>query len=221
MNHTSRMTELLGAMRRERNGLVADTMGRFGAPCGLNYGVSLPTVRRIARMQAPDHDFARYLWLQDVRELRLAALHLAEPARVTPGEFPFWAAGMVDSELAAEAAFALLGRIGDFPALMDAWLVADDPLLRYAVLLAAPRSERPDPAWIEPAVGAVRRAARDAERGLCAPYAAHLVAQGAVALLVAVGSRNEENRQAVLRAVGSLGKLPAEDCVHEELAWRL
>ena len=33
--------------------------------------------------------------------------------------------------------------------------------------------------------------------------------------------RNEENRQAVLRAAGSLGQLPAEACVHEELAWRL
>ena len=40
-------------------------------------------------------------------------------------------------------------------------------------------------------------------------------------LLAAVAAQNEENRQAVLRAAGSLGKLPAEDYVHEELAWRL
>jgi hypothetical protein len=221
MNRTSRMTELLGAMRRERNGLVADTMRHYGTPCGLNYGVSLPTVRRIARMQTPDHDFARYLWLQEVRELRLAALHLAQPERVTPEELAFWAAGLVDSELAAEAAFALLGHIPDFPQLFGAWLVADEPLLRYAALLAASRSERIDSAWIVPTVEAVHRAASDAERGVCDPYAARLVAQGAVALLAAAGGRNEENRQAVLRAVGSLGKLPAEDCVHEELAWRL
>ena len=50
---------------------------------------------------------------------------------------------------------------------------------------------------------------------------AHLLAHGAVALFTALGTRNEENRQAVLRAAGSLGQLPAEDCVHEELAWRL
>jgi len=42
-----------------------------------------------------------------------------------------------------------------------------------------------------------------------------------VALFTALGTRNEENRQAGLRAAGSLGKLPAEDYVHEELAWRL
>ena len=50
---------------------------------------------------------------------------------------------------------------------------------------------------------------------------AHLLAQGAVAFCAAIGARNEETRQAVLRAAGSLGSLPAEDFVHEELAWRL
>ena len=49
----------------------------------------------------------------------------------------------------------------------------------------------------------------------------HLLAQGAVAALVAIASTNEENRQTVLRAAGSPGSLPAEDFVHEELAWRL
>ena len=56
---------------------------------------------------------------------------------------------------------------------------------------------------------------------VCRFSAARLTAQGAVALLAAVAAQNEENRQAVLRAAGSLGKLPAEDYVHEELAWRL
>ncbi len=39
---TSRMVALLGAMRRERNGAVADAMRYYGADYGLNYGVSLP-----------------------------------------------------------------------------------------------------------------------------------------------------------------------------------
>lgn len=78
---TSRMVELLGRLRREMNGAVADSMRVRGRPYGLNYGVSLPTIRAIARSCPPDHAFARYLFLQDVRELRLAALTLAEPGR--------------------------------------------------------------------------------------------------------------------------------------------
>ena len=108
MDFTSRMVALLGELRRERNGAVADAMRCYGAPYGLNYGVSLPTLRKLARAETPDHDFARYLYLQEVRELRLAALHIARPESLTPDEFPAWAAGIVNSEVAEEAAFAFL-----------------------------------------------------------------------------------------------------------------
>ena len=304
MDYTSRMVALLRELRRERNGAVADSMRYYGTPYGLNYGVSLPTLRRIARAEAPDHGFARYLYRQDVRELRLAALHIACPACLTPEEFPAWAAGIVNSEIAEEAAFALLSRAEAFPALFSAWIASPDALLQYAALLAAARSPRLTASWVAPAVEAVHRnataeatvetpaaaisAAADtsvapgafvsdasvteasspevttpafgdssvgdtpsaaiasAPAGAspasdphvaspCAagqqvssrPLAQHpvpaarLTAQGAVALLAAVAAQNEENRQAVLRAAGSLGKLPAEDYVHEELAWRL
>ena len=140
MDFTSRMAALLGAFRRERNGAVADSMRFYGAPCGLNYGVSLPTLRTLARAEAADHDFAKYLWRQDVRCLRLAALHIADPARLTPGEFAFWGDGLLNSEIAAEAAFALLSRIGAFPELFAAWIAPDAGWLRqYAALMAAAR----------------------------------------------------------------------------------
>ena len=314
MDYTSRMVALLRELRRERNGAVADSMRYYGTPYGLNYGVSLPTLRRIARAEAPDHGFARYLYRQDVRELRLAALHIACPACLTPEEFPAWAAGIVNSEIAEEAAFALLSRAEAFPVLFSAWIASPDALLQYAALLAAARSPRLTASWVAPAVEAVHRNATaeataeatteatatatadgastpvapdtfvsDAsvqeasspevtapvagassvdvtpsaatapsaaivsaapgaspasdphvaspcaagQQVSCRPAAQHpvpaarLTAQGAVALLAAVAAQNEENRQAVLRAAGSLGKLPAEDYVHEELTWRL
>ena len=216
MDFTSRMAVLLGAFRRERNGAVADSMRFYGAPCGLNYGGSLPTLRTLARAEAADHDFAKYLWRQDVRCLRLAALHIADPARLTPGEFAFWGDGLLNSEIAAEAAFALLSRIGAFPELFAAWIAPDAGWLRqYAALMAAARVPHPSPAWAVPAAAVVHGAAA------ASIPEAHLLAHGAVALFTALGTRNEENRQAVLRAAGSLGQLPAEACVHEELAWRL
>lgn len=209
MDHTSRMLRLLEAVRRERNGEVASTMGYRGAAYGLNYGVSLATLRRIARSQTPDHEFARYLYLQDVRELRLAALHIAEPERVTTQEFDAWAAGIVNSEVAEEAAFALLCRIEPFDALYGIWTAGENELLQYAALLAAARSSRASEALIEPALAVLRRNPEGIP-----------TARGVVALLAAL-SQNEEYREAVVRAAGTLGKLPAEDFVHEELAWRL
>lgn len=244
------MVALLGELRRERNGAVADAMCLCGKPYGLNYGVSLPTLRRIARAETSDHDFARYLYVQDVRELRLAALYVAQPERVTADEAAFWAAGIINSEVAEEASFALLSRVGVLPELFRSWITAS-PLLQYAALLAAARSPQASLAWVDAALEAVHRNAVEAEAVVAAARsaaaadtsaapaagiagaagqaasasfaarAARLVAQGAVALCVAVGSQNEENRLAVHRKAGSLGKLPAEDCVHEELAWRL
>ena len=250
MDFTSRMVALLGELRRERNGAVADAMCLCGKPYGLNYGVSLPTLRRIARAETSDHDFARYLYVQDVRELRLAALYIAQPERVTMDEAAFWAAGIINSEVAEEASFALLSRVGVLPELFRSWITAS-PLLQYAALLAAARSPQASLAWVDAALEAVHRNAVEAEALVAAARsvaaadtsaapaagiagaagqaasasfaarAARLVAQGAVALCVAVGSQNEENRLAMHRKAGSLGKLPAEDCVHEELAWRL
>ena len=188
--------------------------------------------------------------MQDVRELRLAALYIAQPERVTMDEAAFWAAGIINSEVAEEASFALLSRVGVLPELFRSWITAS-PLLQYAALLAAARSPQASLAWVDAALEAVHRDAVEAEALVAAARsaaaadtsaapaagiagatgqaasasfaarAARLVAQGAVALCVAVGSQNEENRLAVHRKAGSLGKLPAEDCVHEELAWRL
>lgn len=216
MDFTSRMAALLGAFRRERNGAVADSMRFYGAPCGLNYGVSLPTLRTLARAEAADHDFAKYLWRQDVRCLRLAALHIADPARLTPGEFAFWGDGLLNSEIAAEAAFALLSRIGAFPELFAAWIAPDAGWLRqYAALMAAARVPYPSPAWAVPAAAVVHGAAAASIRKrtcwLMAPWRCSRPS----------GRETKRTGRRFSRAAGSLGQLPAEDCVHEELAWRL
>ena len=210
------MTALLGAFRRERNGAVADSMCYYGRSYGLNYGVSLPTLRRLARAEGTDHAFARYLYLQDVRELRLAAFHIADPDLVTPEEFAFWGDGLLNSEMAEEGAFALLSRLSVLPELFACWTdPAADWLRSYAALMAAARAAEPRADWIPEIIETVHRAAVAQLRE------SSLLARGAVAALVHVGSLNEENRQLVHHAAGSLGSLPAEDFVHEELAWRL
>ncbi len=208
------MVALLARMRRERNGAVADAMRYYGTAYGLNYGVSLPTVRQIARSEDRDHAFARMLWMQDVRELKLTALHLAEPERLTLEEASQWAAGLVNSELAEEAAFALLRRTPHFPAIFAAWTKTETSLLAYAAMLGGARSTHLTEQWLQPTLETVHRATGETAR---------LVAQGAVALLEALGRQNGTSRQAVLSAVDpfeSSGN-PEEKFVREELLWRL
>ena len=144
MDYTSRMAALLGRFRRERNGVVADTMQYRGKAYGLNYGVSLPTIRAVARAERPDSDFARFLYRQDVRELKLAAFWIADPVQVTSVEFSDWGEGIANSEMAEECAFALMSRSPRGDEWGRAWCDTGNELLGYAGLLALSRIPHPD-----------------------------------------------------------------------------
>lgn len=176
MDYTSRMAALLGRFRRERNGVVADTMQYRGKAYGLNYGVSLPTIRAVARAERPDSDFARFLYRQDVRELKLAAFWIADPVQVTSVEFSDWGEGIANSEMAEECAFALMSRSPRGDEWGRAWCDTGNELLGYAGLLALSRIPHPDFSSLVPVL-----------RRLVVTYPeSNLVAQGVVALLAAI-----------------------------------
>ncbi len=137
-NSSSRLAHILGEMRREMNGAVVGSMRFYGAEYGLNYGVSLATIRQKVESERSgdakvDHKFARLLYQQEVRELRLAAFWLADQRLISvEDELPFWANGIINSEVAEEAAFALLHKCED----IDCWLDQEGELLHYAAVMA-------------------------------------------------------------------------------------
>lgn len=199
------MVALLGEMRRQRNGVTADGMVYRGVRYGLNYGVSLPTVRQIARSEERDNAFAQFLLRQDVRELRLAALHLAQPELLAPDDMPEWEAAVTTSEIAEEIAFALLPKLSFFESLFDSWISSGEPLLEYSALLGAVRSTPLRAEWMAGAAAVVRRNPDDL-----------LLAQAAATLLASYADHG-----AVLALAASLDTSPAAEHVREELAWRL
>ena len=205
------MIALLGTMRKQMNGAVADAMYYYGADYGLNYGVSLPTVRQIAREQEKDHALALYLYKQQVRELRLAALHIAQAEAITMEELPTWAEGVINSEIAEEMAFALLPHTTILSDIFTAWSESDNEFLVYATLMAAARSEL----------------ARDTNIVNATPNilsrfsASRIIAQGVVALLAAAYDCDAEARKAVAKVIEGLEESPAANYVKEEMSWRM
>lgn len=205
------MISLLGAMRKQMNGAVADAMYYYGANYGLNYGVSLPTVRQIAKEHEQNHDLALYLYKQQVRELRLAALHIAQPESVTVVELPTWAEGVINSEVAEEMAFALLPHTPILKEIVNEWSQNESEFLVYASLMAAARSKM----------------ARDTALILAMPAiierfsTSRIIAQGAVALLAAAYDCDAEARKAVTTAISQLKDSPAANYVAEEMGWRM
>lgn len=198
-------------MRKQMNGAVSESMQRDGQKYGLNYGVSIATVREIVAEETPDYEFAKYLYKQQVRELRLAACHLAEPSKVDINEFPFWARGIVNSELAEELAFALLSKIYDINSLMGVWTVESNELVAYAALMAASRNER---TTTEVAFIATENAVRANPNSV-------LIANGVVALMCYVASRDKSAKVGVPILLERLADCPAKEIIVDELSWRL
>ena len=211
MDYTSRMAALLGRFRRERNGVVADTMQYRGKAYGLNYGVSLPTIRAVARAERPDSDFARFLYRQDVRELNLATFWIADPVQVTSVEFSDWGEGIANSEMAEECAFALMSRSPRGDEWGRAWCDTGNELLGYAGLLALSRIPHPDFSSLVPVL-----------RRLVVTYPeSNLVAQGVVALLAAIMTNPAVQRRDIEIFLSSLGPGKTARYIEEEMTWRL
>lgn len=143
MTDTEKMVALMRAMKRRMNGAVAEAMERRGIRYPANWGVAVPDIRKAAAAFAPDHSFARFLWKQQLRELRLAALTIADPAAVDAEELDFWGDGAVNPELAENLAFSLLSRTVLDRAIVERWGRNDvPPLLNYCMLLTLTRMLR-------------------------------------------------------------------------------
>lgn len=137
------MAALLGRLRREMNGAVVEAMERAGVKGVLNYGVSIPTIRSIAREQGTDHAFARFLYRQQVRELRMAALSMADPGEVTPDELAFWLGNCSSVELLDELALRLLCRCSEsvIRHLSEHWLHGEGECQAYVAVRTLTRVE--------------------------------------------------------------------------------
>lgn len=211
MDNTQRMIALLGRVRKQMNGAVAETMATDGENYGLNYGVSIATLREIAATEERDNDFAKYLYQQQVRELRLIACHLAEPDKTDIHDFPFWARGIRNAELAEELAFALLSKIYDINSLMGIWTTESNELISYAALMAAARNAR--------TTSEVSFIA--AEKAVRANPTSRNIANGVVALVCHIAETDKSVKVGIPTLLESMPDCPTRTLITEELEWRL
>lgn len=201
----------MGRVRKEMNGAVSESMAQHGQNYGLNYGVSIATLREIASNETKDYAFAKYLYQQQVRELKLLACHIADPKMIDTHEFPFWSRGIANAELAEELAFALLSKIYDINSLMGVWSTESNEMVAYASLMAASRNER---TTSEVAFIAVENAVK-------ANPESHYIAAAVVALLLYVASRDKSVKVGIPILLDRLADTKVKQYIVEELEWRL
>ena len=119
-------------------------MQRRGLNYPLNYGVSVPTIRSIAGEYGTSHSLAMLLYRQQVRELKLAAAFVDDPQQVTPDQMRLWADGFANTELVEQVVYNLFRKAPGAERVALEWLDSPKPLLRYAGLLTAASTVRPE-----------------------------------------------------------------------------
>jgi hypothetical protein len=207
-NNTSKMVTLLGKIRKQMNGAVLDTFRYYGAKYGMNYGVAIHSIREMATEIGTDHSLAEFLYRQQVRELKIIALWIADAKRLTDDQLEFWREGIVNSELAEQAAQGLLCNVEDIDSLVQSWSASQDCLTVYSALLAASRNRKVLNDAIQKSV--IQAVATHTDN--------HLVAQGAVALL---SSAIAERAEFVASIIELLPQSRTAELISEEIKWRL
>lgn len=118
-----------------RNGAVADSLRRQGAPYRIIFGLNLPQIVEIARDFAPDNDLA--LQLRDntaTRESMLLAPMLYDRADADRELAVDWLTHAPTTEVIDVACLKLFRYLPDAPAVVDALEAVGTPLARYASL---------------------------------------------------------------------------------------
>ena len=198
-------------MRKQMNGAVAESMATHNQNYGLNYGVSIATLREIVAEEPKDYAFAKYLYQQQVRELKLCACHIADAQQLDTHEFPFWSRGIANAELAEELAFALLSKIYDINSLMGVWSTESNEMVAYAALMAASRNER---TTSEVAFIAAEKAVRANPNSV-------YIANGVVTLICYIASRDKSVKVGIPTLIERMPDSATKRKIVEELEWQL
>ena len=84
--------EVLRRLQRMADPSNLAGQARYGIDTSRSLGISAPELRSLAREIGRDHDLAVALWESGIREARLLAALVDDPARVTPEQMDAWAA---------------------------------------------------------------------------------------------------------------------------------
>ena len=83
--------EILAELRSHANPKNVEGMARYGIASTNTLGVNIPTLRAIAKRAGRDHALAEQLWQSGIREARILAAMVDDPAKVTKRQMDRWA----------------------------------------------------------------------------------------------------------------------------------
>ncbi len=209
------MAELLRELRVEMNGAVVGAMEDRGLIYPLNYGVSLPTIRSIVKKYAPNHKLAKLLYQQQIRELQLAAIYVADPDSITVENSSFWEKGVVNNEIAESIGAVLIGSSVNCQEVADLWRVSDSSNVVYAALIALSKAIK---------VGTVENSIQYIQKSKELAASSHpIIWRGVELILVAIAKQDETSKETIVALLNEMVvlKLKGSEYLSDEVSWQL
>ncbi|MBC7855860.1 MAG: DNA alkylation repair protein [Pirellulaceae bacterium] len=84
------VSSVIASLQRIASKKVRDGMARFAIPSDKAFGVSVGTMRQLAKKLGHSHELAEGLWETGWYEARMLAAFVDEPERVTPAQMDRW-----------------------------------------------------------------------------------------------------------------------------------
>ena len=130
---------VLRELRSQGNPANVKGMERFGISTKNTLGISLPTLRSMAKRLGKDHALALALWESGIHEARILAPMIDEPARVTEGQMEKWVKDFDSWDICDQCCSNLFdGTKFAYPKAME-WAKRDQEFVKRAgyVMMAA------------------------------------------------------------------------------------
>ncbi len=82
---------ILAEMKSKADPKAVEGMARFGISPRNTLGISMPTIRGMAKRAGRDHELAQALWRSGIHEAKILAALVDEPEEVTEAQMEKWA----------------------------------------------------------------------------------------------------------------------------------
>ncbi|MDR1403737.1 MAG: DNA alkylation repair protein [Tannerellaceae bacterium] len=120
------MKDIQTKLRQAMNGVASAGMQACGMDYKLNFGVSLPEIKKIASLYAQDSALAQRLWEEDVRELKIMATLLQPSQAFAREQAERWLAGVRHMEIAGQYCINLLQYLSFADTLAADWILREE-----------------------------------------------------------------------------------------------
>lgn len=131
------------------NGQAAETMRNLGMNYKTIHGLALSQIRAIARIFAPDHELADFLWDKDIREAKLAAIYLYDAQKLSQTAIFSMLESIQHAEMAEQFSFSIIQNRNDALAIALKLIDSKNPI--YQTISALVLSKLTVENWPTPA----------------------------------------------------------------------